>query len=142
MKFHWEGEIPDITVKLCSEDRARLDNIIELLKGGTSCHCSAPAVTEPEAPKAAPVKAEPAKEAPKPAEPENLPPAPEKAKEAPKNEAPEVSTAELQSKVVQLVSAGKKEAARAIITEYAARVGEIPADKRSEVMARLKALEG
>ena len=131
-----------LTIKLCDEDRARFDNILEALQalaGG-----KAPIVNT-EAVKATEKAAEPAespKEQPKPATPKEVQPEAPKAQEAPKTDAPEVTTAELQSKVVQLVGAGKKDATRAIIQEYAKSVGEIPAEKRAEVMARLKELEG
>lgn len=130
-----------LTIKLCDEDRARLDSIRDALQalGG-----KAPSVNT-EAVKATEKAAEPAespKEQPKPATPKEVQPEVPKAQEAPKTEAPEVTTAELQSKVVQLVSAGKKDATRSIIQEYAKSVGEIPAEKRAEVLARLKELEG
>ena len=131
-----------ITFELCAEDRARLDNIIKALQGLT---ITAIKNEQAAADAVAPVetkKAEPKQEAPAPAKEE---PAeqPKAAAPEPKTEAvPEVSAAELQSKVVQLVSAGKKTETRAIVMEYAKSVGEIPADKRAEVLERLKALEG
>ena len=144
MKASINMEIPELTVKLCEEDRARLDTIIDLLKGGTGCHCKdnivqMPAPVEPEK---APAEPEPAPEATKPAEPREASPAPEQAKEEPKTEAPAVSVDELRSKVVQLVSKGKKAETKAIINDYAGSVGDIPADKRAEALERLKALEG
>ena len=130
-----------ITIELCAEDRARLDNIFTALEGVLG-HSHTKEIAE--APKA---------ETPKPAAPE--PAAPEMpeprgeakpqetaAPEPAPAEAPKVSTEELQSKVVQLVRAGKKDEARAIVTEYAKSVSEIPADKRAEVLSRLTALEG
>lgn len=135
-----------ITIELCAEDRARLDNIFKALEAivghGLALdpkEAAAPTEEEPkvEAPKPAPVEepkqAEPAKPEPveAPAEPTPAPAA-----------APKVSTEELQSKVVQLVRTGKKDEARAIVTEYAKSVSEIPEDKRAEVLSRLTALEG
>lgn len=129
----------NITIELCAEDRARLDNILEALQamGGKALNIEVPKDTEK-----AVEPAESPKEQPKPATPKETPTEAPKAQEAPKADAPEVTAAELQSKVVQLVTAGKKEATRAIIMEYAKSVGEIPAEKRAEVLARLKELEG
>lgn len=137
MKKHITGDITipnlNITIELCDEDRKRLDDILEALKGKTGhCNCAEHATEAPES----------AKETPQQPQPKEVPTEPEKAENEPKQEAPEVSVAELQSKVVQLVSAGKKEATRAIVMEYAKSVGEIPADKRAEVLERLNALEG
>lgn len=148
-----EVSIPPIIIELCKEDRARLDAILEALKNmATAPVITAEAVaplkpipeettTEPEAP----AQPEPQMVAPAPAEQPIAPeptPAPAPAPAAPKADAPEVSVAELQSKVVQLVRAGKKDETRAIVMEYAASVGEIPAEKRAEVLERLNALEG
>lgn len=135
-----------ITIELCTDDRARLDNILEALRdlAVKNCKGAAEAVTPlkpfledkktPEQPAADKPEPETSTPAEQPA------PEPEKAEEAPA--APEVSAAEVQSKVVQLVSAGKKEEVKAIVMEYAKCVGEIPAEKRAEVMSRLNALEG
>lgn len=132
-----------VTIELCAEDRARLDNLAKALEAMTVTPCIqaeaiaplAPVEAKTEAP--APVKKEePKKESPAPVEPT---PEPEKPAAA---SAPEVTTAELQSKVVKLVSAGKKDEARGIVMEYAKSVSDIPAEKRAEVMERLSALEG
>lgn len=148
----------NITIELCTEDRARIDalfqelvNVRRLLAGAET---EAPKAAEPvkpaEAPKAeAPKQAEapkteapkteaPKTEAPKQATPEPAP--------APKTEAapaaPEVTVAELQAKVVELVNAGKKAETREIILKYAQNVGSIPAEKRAEVLGLLNGLEG
>lgn len=143
----------NITIELCTEDRARIDalfqelvNVRRLLAGAET---EAPKAAEPvkpaEAPKAeAPKQAEapkteaPKQEAPKQATPEPAP--------APKTEAapaaPEVTVAELQAKVVELVNAGKKAETREIILKYAQNVGSIPAEKRAEVLGLLNGLEG
>lgn len=157
MKATFNMEVPNLTVNLCEEDRARIDTIIELLKGTTStvvtnvCTTAAPipqetqeavAPLQPIPTETAPASPQPAQEQPKPAEPKELPPEPVKAETAPTQSAPEVTAADLQAKVVNLVSKGKKEETRAIIMEYAPRVGEIPAEKRAEVLERLNALEG
>ena len=134
----------NVTIELCAEDRARLDNILAALEKG-----AAPSIEK--AGKGLKAAAESAKQAaatvaePEPAKPEPEKPEPEKpAKAEPEKTepVPEVSAAELQSKVVQLVGKGKKEEARAIIMEYAKSVSDIPADKRAEVLAKLNALEG
>lgn len=127
----------NVTIELCAEDRARLDNILEALRGAAVVPCvEAEKVANTE--KAAKVAPAPAEAAPV----ETV--TPEPAKEEPKQAetVPEVTAAELQSKVVQLVGAGKKNEARAIVTEYAKSVSEIPAEKRAEVLKRLNALEG
>ena len=134
-----------IIIELCAEDRARLDNILEALKGLTVAPC-----IEAEPLKPFPQEA-PAQEAPAPAE--ELPfepepkkqeaPAPAPAPEPkPAEVVPEVDTATLQSKVVQLVNAGKRDEAKAIILEYAPCVSQVPAEKRAEALARLNKLEG
>lgn len=154
MKATFNMEIPNLTVNLSEEDRERLDTIINLLKGAEDAAVQhvknlfpqetqeAVAPLQPFTQETAPASAEPAQEPPKPAEPKELPPAEPKAETAPAQSAPEVTAAELQSKVVQLVSQGKKEETRAIIMEYAPRVGDIPSEKRAEVLERLNALEG
>ena len=157
-QINTEITIPTITIQLCKEDRARLDGILEALKNMAAApvieiaEAVAPlepipqeTTTEPEAP--AQPKPQMVAQAPaeQPIAPEPTPtpaPAPAPAPAAPKADAPEVSVAELQSKVVQLVRAGKKDETRAIVMEYAASVGEIPAEKRAEVLERLNALEG
>lgn len=132
-----------ITIELCTEDRARLDAILEALqKASPRCDNCVKLVNDlcnakgsaPEAPQA------PAEE-----EPTNTQPEPEKPTEAkPENEstAPEVTVEDIRSKVLQLTGAGKKDEVRAIVKEYAEKVGDIPADKRAEVLKRLTALEG
>lgn len=142
-----------IVIELCAEDRARLDKLQEAVSQMGNALFAAK-LTElanlgqeikAEVERDAVVHPQTAQEPqgePEPAEPKNSAPATEEAQEAPTVAAPEVSVAELQSKVVQLVTAGKKDATRAIVQEYAPRVGDIPADKRAEVMKRLEALEG
>lgn len=126
-----------IEFALCAEDRQRLDAILaELQKFNESCQPEtiniAVADLYPESTPEAP-QSEPA------AEPVQTP-AEEPKAEAPK--APQVSVAELQAKVVELVSAGKRDEAKAVVNEYAERVSDIPEDKRHEVMQKLAALEG
>lgn len=137
-----------IVIELCAEDRARLDNILEALKegakssiekAGESMKAMAESVkqladTATEVEKIEPKAAEPV-------EPKETPKEEPKAEPA-QTDAPEVTAAELQSKVVNLVRSGKKDEARAIVMEYAENVSAIPAEKRAEVLERLNALEG
>lgn len=128
-----------ITTELCAEDRARIDKLTAALEGFTAGLTTvgtpfpaAPEVKEPE-------KVE------TPVEPET---APEPvAEEAPADEpevkeVPEHTQAELQQKVISLVSSGKKDEVKAVIEQYAPRVSAIPAEKINEVWDKLTALEG
>lgn len=130
-----------IEFALCAEDRQRLDAILAELQKLNQANGPQKITATPEQMTIEPV--EPVKdgrpeEAPK-AEPVQTP-AEEPKAEAPK--APQVSVAELQAKVVELVSAGKRDEAKAVVNEYAERVSDIPEDKRHEVMQKLAALEG
>ena len=114
------NEIKIIT-ELCAEDRARISHLILAVEGLTAALGSvgtpfpaAPEVKEPE-------KVE------TPVEPET---------------APEHTQAELQQKVISLVSSGKKDEVKAVIEQYAPRVSAIPAEKINEVWDKLTALEG
>lgn len=69
------------------------------------------------------------------------PPKTAAAPETPKQE-PEVTAADVQAKVVQLIGRGLKNEVKDVVKKYAARVSEIPEDKRAVVMAELKALGG
>lgn len=67
---------------------------------------------------------------------------PDGAAEAPKKEpAPEISVADLRSKVVKLAQAGKAEAARTVVKSYADNVSGVPGDKRTEVYKKLQEIE-
>ena len=132
----------NITINLSAEDRACLNRLTEALEGmaaletlildqvrslGTTT--SAPVIEA---------------QATKEPEPTNTQPEPETPAQA-KNEgdtAPEVTVDDIRSKVLTLTGAGKKDEVRAIVKEYAEKVGDIPADKRAEVLQKLKALEG
>ena len=124
-----------MTIELCAEDRARLDNILAALAGGQTCKCAeSPApVTE-----AAPVtETAPAVEVYTP-EAES----PAEAAETPKTEARYTpSFDELQRKVLALIAAGKKPAVREIVKSYAVKVSDIPEVKLAEAWERLTALE-
>ena len=138
------NEIKVIT-ELCAEDRARLDKLVEALAGiptsinlvgtpfpatvekdETEDHGDFVEVKEPEAPEAdlAPYI--------KDAEPALVEALAE----------PQHTKAELQQKVVSLVSAGKKAEVKEVIQKYAPKVSEVPEDKVDEVWNLLSKLEG
>lgn len=143
----------NITIELCAEDRARIDNLIVELAALRHTLTSdqviaiqpepqeaAEQFSKEEAPKTT-ILPKPQPEEPKAEEPAELPWEPEeKAAPEPAPAVPEVS--ELQAKVVQLVNAGKKTETREIILKYAPNVGSIPEDKRAEVLGLLNGLEG
>lgn len=122
-----------ITIELCKEDRARLDDLIAfagIIVGDIKDRqIQTPAAPlEPSAaPAAAPV-AEPSPVEPAPAQPEP--------------EVKAVSFAEFQKAVTQVVAKGPKQkaAVKEIITKYAASVTEVPEDKRAEIIAALAEL--
>lgn len=149
MKATMNFEIPNLTVCLCEDDRARLDKIIELLNSTKGCSCQTPTAPTAESLEGfEPVKAtdnvpegwNKATETPKPAEHKELPPEPVKAQEKAKTEAQVVTVQDVQSKVVQLVRAGKKAEAQAIVNDYATNVSSIPGEKLAEALERLNAL--
>lgn len=115
------GPIP---VQLCEEDRHRLDTIIEalaaILEQGRVAGTPFGAIQEP---------AEAQNEAP------DTEPVPDR-------KATEVKLAGIQKKVVDLSTAGKKDAVKEVIQSFAAKVSAIPEDKFGEVWAKLIALEG
>lgn len=57
-------------------------------------------------------------------------------------EAPQVQPADIQKKVVELSTAGHRDAVKAIVTQYAKKVSGIPEEKRAEVWQKLTALGG
>lgn len=132
-----------ITIELCTEDRARLDAILEALqKASPRCDNCVKLVNDlcnakgsaPEAPQA------PAEE-----EPTNTQPEPEKPAQAkPENDspAPEVSVEDIRSKYMSIAATPNREKARTLIKLYADKISDIPEDKRAEVLEKLNALEG
>lgn len=120
-----------ITIELCQEDRKRLDDILTAL---------AVAILKPEEVKQARAEQAPAQEEAK-AEPEATAPQPEESPAEP-TEWPPVTRADIQQMVVNLSAAGKKDAVKAIVTEYAPRVSGIPEDKFVEVWQKLTSIEG
>lgn len=119
-----------VITELCPEDRARLDAILAALQAGSAPAPVKPATEPAEAPAPAPV-AEHTPEAPQPAE-------------QPAAQQKTVNREQLRAKVVELaaISKEKKAAVRAIVTEYAPTVPEIPEDKLAEAWDKLVALEG
>lgn len=135
------NEIKVIT-ELCAEDRARLDKLLEALAGipaaldtvGTPFPATvAKAETENHS-DFVEIKAPEVDLAPyvKDAEPALVEALAE----------PQHTKAELQQKVVSLVSAGKKTEVKEVIQKYAPKVSEVPEDKVDEVWNLLSELEG
>ena len=121
-----------ITIELCAEDRQRLDVIsdtLELIRLALTT-AGTPFPAAPEQP-----------------QPEELPgqlsieDGPAHAEVPPEGVQPKVERADIQTKVVELSAAGKKEAVRDIVNNYAKKVSDIPEDKLAEVWSRLTALE-
>lgn len=140
----------NVIVELCTEDRARLDAILEALGKGPNCDKCVKDVAaafstsqvlknEPqshEKPQAKENTKSPAFVAAEVAPPweEDVPKVADK---------PKHTKADLQQKVVNMVAAGADKAkVRSIVNEYAERVSLVPEDKLDEVMARLEVLEG
>ena len=134
-----------ITIELCAEDRARIDRLADAMNRRTD---QVAQIVEAEA-----KKIEKATEAPKNATedveaPQAITTQPEEATpaEAPKAEPvkPSVTKEQIQKKVTQLAAGfggTKKAAVRQIVTAYADKVTEIPADKWDEVWEKLTQLE-
>lgn len=122
-----------VTVEFSAEDRARLDRFNVLMDAYLKrtepvllkCEGPTPAALA-EAALAAPV-----------APAEENPPEAEKPAEA----APVPSADELRALVQKLVAAGHRDDVKAIVQQYAARVGDVPEDKRAECIEKLQALE-
>lgn len=138
-----------ITIELCAEDRARLDKILEALENASPrcdrCMEATLDYIKTKEVKDGPWPAENEPQEPKPEEPEVVQPAEEKpAQPEPESDstAPAVTVEDIRSKVLTLTAAGKKGEIREIITAYAAKVSDIPEDKRAEVLEKLTALEG
>lgn len=149
-----------ITVELCSEDRARLDNILQaliaLVKPQKVAHSieeleqqlkEARGEVEPQIDPLqkmleAAIAGTPASviDEAKPETPTNAPTQPETPTEA----QPFVTLEDIQQKVMQLATVNggaKKDKVRGIINNYAKKVSDVPADKWPEVWEKLNALE-
>lgn len=142
----------NITIELCTEDRARLDRIAELLEKQTAtksvCTCKADVLPGQMTIDTAPVEA-PTESTEKPtdaqdeATPTDIPPADETPTEA---KEPSVSLEQIQQKVMQLAAANggvKKAKVRDIINTYGTKVSDLKEqpDKWDEVWQKLTALE-
>ena len=134
-----------ISIELCAEDRARLDNIISLLSAQVEIEMKVPKTTgktAQEAPKEesrATTQAEPKKAPVTEIEPQEVK---EEAPAEPKTETPAVSLEQLQGLVVKLATNGKKVEARELVFAYAKSVTDVPVEKRGELYAKLQKLEG
>ena len=125
-----------IPVQFCAEDRHRLDTIIEALAAileqgrvaGTPFTAPAEPVQEPADAQIEAAATQPAKE--------------ENVAEAAAVPQSEVKLADIQRKVVDLSTAGKRDEVKAVVQEYAPKVSAIPEDKFGEVWAKLTSLEG
>lgn len=148
-----------IVFRLCDEDRARLDAIIDALGNKPNCskcmetvteavaaHVTKPVpATEPEAhpvndPFPEPIKEEPQPEpAPEPAAEPEPEPVPEPVKE--EEPAPAVTLEQIQQKVIKLATSGKKDQVREIVNAHAKKVSDLPAEVWGEVWTKLTELE-
>lgn len=126
------GNIP---VQLCEEDRRRLDVISDTLELIRLAITKSTAVPLPQADP----EADFAPEEETPGQMSFDAPEPE-IKDEPV--VPWVTMADIQKKIVDLTTAGKKNAVKAIIQEYAPKVSAIPEDKYAEVLEKLAGLEG
>ena len=136
------NEIKVIT-ELCAEDRARIDKLtaaIERMAEDMEPPVIALAGTPFEAEPPAEVAFDILKEGTGVAMGTIAEEAP--ADEPEEKEVPEHTQAELQQKVISLVSSGKKDEVKAVIEQYAPRVSAIPAEKINEVWDKLTELEG
>lgn len=129
----------EIKLNLSDEDRARLDKLTEALTQAsgvakTNIVCHQHGDNNQHIDNVGTVNIGNAPKKPEPPKPAAVP-------ETPKQE-PEVTAAEIQAEVVKLISANKKAEVKDIIKKYAARVSDIPEDKRADVLSELKALEG
>lgn len=122
-----------IIIELCAEDRARIDRLTAALETHTGQACAASVgkmcADMCDVMAAASPAAEPAEPIPEesPAASADFP-------------APAHTAEDIQKKIVELATTGKKAAARAVVNRYAERVSGIPADKLDEVMEQLNAL--
>lgn len=135
-----------ITIELCTEDRARLDAILEALKATKpQCASCVKLVNDLCHAENSPKNDAQSVET---FEPKETPPEEEKPT-APKDEsvspASEVTEEDIRSKYMSLSAStkeGVKDQARKIIKDYASKISLIPEDKRAEVLEKLTALEG
>lgn len=143
-----------ITIELCTEDRARLDRIAELLEKQTAepakCSCTCKAETTPEqmsidvdALTPTTESAQEPVDAPTEATPTT---APAEAETLTEEKKPTITLEQIQQKVMQLATANggtKKAAVRDIISAYGSKVSDLKEqpEKWGEVWSKLTALE-
>lgn len=128
----------NVTVNLSTEDRKRLDAILDALTASRNCERCASTVANAisdfaGAPGTAQKPAEPApaaQEAKAPEQPKPSQPKPQK----------EVTLSEIQALTAQAIAAGKKAQAREIITRYADSISGLPKSCLAEVQEQLIAL--
>lgn len=128
----------NVTVNLSTEDRKRLDAILDALTASRNCERCASTVANAisdfaGAPGTAQKPAEPApaaQEAKAPEQPKPAQPRPQK----------EVTLSEIQALTAQAIAAGKKAQAREIITRYADSISGLPKSCLAEVQEQLIAL--
>jgi hypothetical protein len=128
----------NVTVNLSTEDRKRLDAILDALTASRNCERCASTVANAisdfaGAPGTAQKPAEPApasQEAKAPEQPKPAQPKPQK----------EVTLSEIQALTAQAIAAGKKAQAREIITRYADSISGLPKSCLAEVQEQLIAL--
>lgn len=135
-----------ITIALCEEDRKLLEGLMGsvTLLASVLANAQPKEVQEKVIAEAAPTVACPNMTNPDAGHPvDAVPPhaSPEPA-EAPTEE-PQYTQADILAIVQRLIAPGsnKREQAKAIVNDYAAKISAIPADKYNEVMDRLVALE-
>ncbi len=122
-----------ITIELCKEDRQRLDELIAFAALLVGEKHSKPEETQIPGQMTLFTKNTHPVDAVSPhADPEPVA----------EPEAPKATRDDVQALVIKLAApgAGKKDAARAIVYEYAKKVSDIPEDKLDEVMAKLSKL--
>lgn len=113
------GNTTTITIELCTEDRARLDRILEALERKFTT-----VVIEPTAEEGTPIE-----------KVEEVTPPPVAEIER------KVDRAELRAKVIELSAKGLKAEARDIVQSYAPTVASVPEDKITECYNKLLSLE-
>ena len=139
-----------ITIELCAEDRARLDAIIEGLKGGL-CNKTTTQDTPKEEPQVNtyPKEETPTEveiEAPQPVQEEEVTADDHPVEDTTPFPEPTVTLEQIQQKVIQLAARGGdvKAKVREVINTYGTKVSDLKEhpDKWTEVWEKLNALEG
>jgi DNA replication initiation complex subunit (GINS family) len=141
-----------IIIELCKEDRDRLDGILAALKERPNCTACVERVIEafnhlatekaPDAPQTTETDTAEPVTLPEVETPTEAPETADAPVAEPTEEREPVKREDVQRKVVELSSAGKKAEVRDIVKAYADKVSAIPEDKLAEVFDKLTALEG